>query len=230
MKISKALRGNRDLPQVESINLNALAGAGSGSDYEHVIVALPNLRQNAPAGTAGMYADNTMQIRWCMLTWEANLTGANTNNVTIQFNQRRGGNFLVNTTSSTTVTAGSLATITVGAGAAANCYIGQSLSVSGGTGTPETVVVTAYNPVLNTITAYFVNAHSGTYNVVAAPLATITYASGTNDSAWITRQLVPVQNTIKPGDVITVQRISNGTGLATPAVTVGVEWVEGGPQ
>lgn len=224
------MRPNRDLPQIEGINLNAQAGAGSGADYEHAIVALTNLRQGAASGTAGMQADNSMVIRWCMLTWEAALTGVATNNVTLNFLQRRGGSLLTSTTSSTAVAAAGSATITVGASGAVNCYVGQYLNISGGVGTAETVVVTAYNAALNTITANFANTHSGTYNVVAAPLATITYASGTNDSAWISRQIAALPNVIKPGDVVTLQRVSNGTGLATPAVTVEVEWIEVGGQ
>lgn len=230
MRMSKAMRANRDLPQLEGINLNSQSASGSGADYEHAIVTLPNLHQGAASGTAGMQADNSMVVRWCMLTWESALTGAATNNVTLNFLQRRGGSLLTNTTSSTTIAAAGSATITVGASGAVNCYVGQYLNISGGTGTAETVVVTAYNAVANTITANFANTHSGTYNVVSAPLATITYANGTNDSALVARQIAAVPNVIKPGDTLTIQRVSNGTGLATPAALVQVEWIETGGQ
>lgn len=224
MIISKATRGKRDLPQMESVSIVA-ATAGSGTDFENIIVSLPKLAQGAPSGTAGEQGDNTMVVRWFNLTWAAGVTGANTNTATIQLNQRRGGALLVNTTSSTAVAAAGSATITVGASGAVNCYVGQYLNISGGTGTPETVVVTAYNAATNTITANFANTHSSTYNVVSTPLASVTYVSGTNDSAFAPRQVAALANVIKPGDALTVSRVSAGTGLATPAGEAQIEWV-----
>lgn len=229
MKISKALRGNRDLPQLEAVSL-AAATAGSGTDYEQIIAVIPDLTQNGPSGSAGMQANNAMQIRWLTLCWNAAITGANTNYCTIQMKQRRAGALLVNTTSATAVTAGSAQTITVGASGAVNCYVGQSLDISGGTGTAETVIVTGYDPVANKITAYFANAHSSTYNVVATPLAQYSYTSGNNETAWVKHQLKALVNTVQPGDVIALARVSAGTGLATPIGYAGVEWVEAGPQ
>jgi hypothetical protein len=228
MRISKALRGNRDIPQLEGITQAAVA-AGSAADYEHVITGLPKLYTGAPAGMADAAADNTMIARWFLLTYEATLTGAATNYFNFQLNQRRAGALLVNTTSSTAVGAAGLNTITVGASGAVNCYVGQFLNITGGTGTAETVVVTAFNAVANTITANFANTHSSTYNVVAAPLASISYQNGTNEIAWVTRQISCYPNVIKPGDVLTLSRVSsNSTGLAQPLVTAEIEWITSG--
>lgn len=231
MRISKALRGNRDLPQLEGASLVA-ASAGSASDagFEQVIAVTPDLTKSAPSGSAGMQANNTMQIRWLLLTWLAAITGAATNNCTVMLKQWRAGALLTNTTSSTAVGAAGSATITVGAGGANNCYVGQYLDISAGTGSPETIVVTAFNAVANTITANFANTHSGTYNVISTPLAQVTYASGTNDAARVARQIAALPNSIKPGDVITIARLSAGTGLATPAGAAAIDWVESGPQ
>src|SRR6266704_1289104 len=230
MKMSKALRGNRDLPQMEAVTLAASA-AGTGTDYEHGITNVPNLRQSAPSGTAGMQADNTMSVRWFSLLPEAAITGAVTNNYTMKLMQRRAGVVLTSTTSSTAVAgAGTTVTLTTAAAGAANCYVGQSLDLTGGTGTAETIIVTAVVDTTH-ITAYFVNTHSGTYTLTSTPLAQVTYASGTNDAAWVARQLPYLVNIVKPGDTLTVARVSsNATGLASPVYTAVVEWVEGGPQ
>jgi hypothetical protein len=231
VKISKALRGNRDLPQLESAGLVA-ASAGTASDaaFEQILAVIPDLTKSAPSGSAGMQANNTMQVRWFLLTWLAAITGVVTNNCAVQLKQWRGGAVLTNTTSSTAVGAAGSATITVGAAGANNCYVGQYLDISGGTGTAETIVVTAFNAVSNTITANFANTHSGTYNVVSTPLASVSYGNGTNDAARVARQIVALPNTVKPGDVLTVVRVSAGTGLATPAGSASIEWVESGPQ
>jgi hypothetical protein len=231
VKISKALRGNRDLPQLESTSVaGASAGTASDAAFEQVIAVIPDLTKSAPTGTAGMQANNAMQIRWFLLSWLAAITGAATNNCSVQLKQWRGGAVLTNTTSSTAVGAAGSATITVGAGGANNCYVGQYLDISGGTGTAETIVVTAFSAVGNTITANFANTHSGTYNVVSTPLASVTYANATNDAARVPRQIAAFPNTVKPGDVLTVVRVSAGTGLATPAGSASIEWVEAGPQ
>jgi hypothetical protein len=230
MKISKALRGNLDLQQIECLNV-AAASAGSGSDFEHVIGYVADLTQGGPSGAAGMQAVNYQQIRYFTMVWEATMTGQATNYFTINFNQYRAGALLVNTTSSTSVSAAGSATITVGSGGAKNCYIGQYLNISGGTGTAETVQVTAFNANSNTITAVFANTHSGTYNVVAAPLATLAYSSSSvTDSKFVPHQIKALPNTVQAGDVITVARVSTGTGLASVAATFGYEWVCAGPQ
>jgi len=231
MKMSKALRGNLDLQQIECYALPALS-AGSAADVEHVIGYVTDLTQGGPSGAAGMQAYNGQQIRFFTAVWEATMTGQATHYFTLQFKQYRAGALLTNTTSSTTVSAAGSAQITVGSGAAVNCYVGQYLDISGGTGTAETVQVTAFDPVGNKITAVFANTHSGTYNVVSTPLAQRVYnSSSVTDAAWVPRQIAALPNTLKPGDVITVKRLSNdATGLASVAATVGYEWVCAGPQ
>jgi hypothetical protein len=229
MKMSKALRGNRDLPQLEAITF-AAATAGTGTDFEFQIATVPNLRQGAASGTAGMQADNTMSVRWLVLNYMAAITGTATNYATMQLNQYRAGVVLTNTTSATAVSvAGSVVTITTAASGALNCYVGQYLNLTGGTGTAETIVVSAVVDATH-ITAYFANTHSGTYTLTSAPLATYSYVSGNNEVKLVNHQLAALPNTIKPGDVLTVSRVSTGTGLATPIGYAMIEWVEGGPQ
>lgn len=69
----------------------------------------------------------------------------------------------VNTTATTAVTAGTTATITPAS--MKNISAGDNLSIFGGTGTAEIVTVLSTNA--TTFTAAFVNAHSGTYNIVS---------------------------------------------------------------
>lgn len=231
MKMSKALRGNLDLQQIETYALPAIT-AGSAADVEHAIGYVSDLTVGSPSGTSGFQAYNAQQIRYFTLVWEATMTGQATNFFTMQFKQYRAGALLTNTTSSTAVASAGSVQITVGSGKANNCYIGQYLDISGGTGTAETVQVTAFDSNANKITAVFANTHSGTYNVISTPLASLAYSStGVTDSAWNPRQLTALPNSLKPGDVITVKRLSNNaTGLASVAVTAGYEWVCAGPQ
>lgn len=67
---------------------------------------------------------------------------------------------------------------------------------------------------------------------VFATLATITFAAGTNASPFVPLQLKPAifNNVIAPNDVLAIQRVSNGTGLATPQGLVVVEWAPAGPH
>lgn len=107
-----------------------------------------------------------------------------------------------NTTSSTAVGGAGSATITPAS--MHGIFVGESLAISGGTGTAETVVVTAVTN--TTFTATFAGAHSGTYNIASA-----SYAG-------------PFE--LQEGDVLSLQRISNNvTGLATPVGLIQVEWV-----
>lgn len=225
MRISKALRPNRDLPQIESVNI---AAQTAGAAYEHAIVALPNLAQGAPSGTSGELPQNSLTLRWVQLVFEAALAGVATNNVTYNVNQYRAGSPPVNTTSATTIVAGQQV---VTPASMANITVNSKLVFSGGTGAAETVVVQSVNNSAGTFTATFANGHSGAYTIVSAPLATITYASGVNASKWVPVQLALTPgNYIAPGDVVTLQMASNGTGLATPALSVILEWVLSGPQ
>jgi len=68
----------------------------------------------------------------------------------------------VNTTSATTIIAGSNVTVTPAS--MSNIFVGQKLNFANGTGTAETVVV-KQTPSLTTFTADFVNGHSGAYTI-----------------------------------------------------------------
>lgn len=222
----KALGRNKDIPQLESY-AGVAASAGTGSDFEHIITALTDLTVGASSGMAGDVPSNTMSIRGFILTFEAAITGAATNNCTFNLRQYRGGSILATTTASTTVAVGS-ATITPAS--MAGIFVGQTLAISGGTGTAENVIVTAITS--TTFTAVFANTHSGTYNIAQAPLATITFGNGTNAVAYtalswaIGSSSFPLnRNYIRGGDVITIQRASNGTGLASTAFLAEIDWV-----
>lgn len=219
-RFARALGRNRDIPQIEAYSGAAVA-AGSAADFEHAITTIPDLTAGAPSGASGDIASNAMRIRFLSLTFEAAITGQATNNCTFNFRQYRGGSLVATTTASTTVSAAGSATITPGSMAA--IFVGQTLAISGGTGTAESVVVTAVTS--TTFTTVFANTHSGTYNIVQAPLATITFASGTNAAAWTPIQFAALNNIVQHGDVITIQRASsNATGLATTAYLAQAEW------
>lgn len=220
MRLARALGRNRDVPQLEAYSGVAVA-AGSAADFEHVITTIPDLTSGAPSGAVGDIASNSMRIRFATLTFEAAITGAATNNCTFNFRQYRGGSLVATTTASTAV--GAAGSVTITPASMAGIFVGQTLAISGGTGTAENVVVTAVTS--TTFTAVFANTHSGTYNIVQAPLATITFASGTNAAAWTPIQFTALQNIVKAGDVITIQRASsNATGLATTAYLAQIDW------
>src|SRR5713101_5414909 len=170
---------NRDLPQLETYQ-GAAVSAGSSSDFEHVIATVPDLTYLASTGMAGDIPLNTMSVRFCVLAFEATLTGANTNYCTFNFQQRRAGALLVNTTASTAVA--SAGSVVITPASMANIAGGVPLNISGGTGTAETII--PYNITPTTFTANFANTHSGTYNIISAPLASIIFVSGTNASAY----------------------------------------------
>ena len=218
---------HRDIPQLPTINQNASVAGGVATDFEHVIYVAPNLTGGISAGESGDMPLNALNVRYAILIFEAALTGAATNNFTLNFIQRRGGNILVNTTAPTTVTGAGIFTITPAS--MANIQLNSRLVFSGGTGATETVVVTAVTP--TTFTAAFANNHSGAYTITSAPLATITYAAGVNEAAFVPHQFtIPMSpaNQLNAGDVVTIQRISNGTGLANPAFTAGLDMVPAG--
>lgn len=216
---------NRDIPQIEGTRFLA-ATAGTGTDFENIFATVPDLTVGAPTG-ASFFGDvnNTMTIRSVQLTWEAAITGANTNNFTLNINQYRAGAVLVNTTSSNTITSGAF---TVTPASMAGIYSGQALTFSGGTGTAETVYI--YNVTSTTFTATFANGHSGGYTIVSAPIASITYASGTNASKWVPTAMTITQkvNYIQRNDILTVARVSLGTGLASPNGFIQVDWLPSG--
>lgn len=222
---------NRDIPQIEGLNF-AAATAGTGTDFELMFATIPDLTVGAPTGASFFGAvNNTMKVRNIQLTWGANLTGAATNNFTININQYRAGAAVVNTASATTVSGAGVTTITPTS--MAGIYNGQALTFSGGTGATETVYV--YNVTSTTFTANFANNHSGGYTIVAAPIATVTYGSGTNDTKWIPRNFGLSGMTqkviyIQRNDVLTIARVSAGTGLASPAGFIQLDWEPSGPK
>jgi hypothetical protein len=222
-RFSRVIGRNRDIPQFASYQGAAAAG-GTAADFERPIVALTDLTLNAPSGSVGSIVSNAMSARACILTFMAAITGDNTNNCAFSFVQYRSGAILVNTTSATTITAG---TRTVTPTSMTNLYNGQQLIFSGGTGATETVVI--YNLTPTTFQATFANGHSGAYAITSAPLASTTFQTGVNASAIVPIQFASAINYIKGGDVITIKRVSNNvTGLATPAFDARIDWVPAG--
>ncbi len=113
---------------------------------------------------------------------------------------------MANTTSSTAVSVAGSTVITPAS--IYGIHVGDTLSITGGTGTAEDVVVTAVTA--KTFTATFANTHSGTYTIQ-------TVAATSNPF------------TIIGGDVLTWNRISNNTtGIATPVGTLCIDWVPAG--
>jgi hypothetical protein len=214
MQIDRVLGQYRDVTIPPSILVPA-ATAGTGTDFEHVVFALTQLA--TASGAAGEMPNNRLNVRSALLTFEAAITGAATNNFTLNVWQKRSGALLVNTNSATTITAGQQ---TVTPASMANIVPGAQLVFSGGTGAAETVAVQSVTS--TTFTAVFANGHSGGYTITSAPLATVTYASGTNEAALVPHQFnvaMLAANALAPGDVITIQRVSAGTGLASPSFT-----------
>lgn len=219
-QLSKSDGLHRDVP-LGATRFVANAAAGSGADYEHILVVLPDLTKMAGPGQKGILPLNAMEVRQIIWVTEAVLTGAATNNFAWQVLQKRAGALLVSTTTATAV--GAPGSVTVTPAAMTNIFAGTQLLVDVGAA-QETVVVTATTS--TTFTATFANTHSGTWNVVSAPLASVTYASGTNEAALVPRQIAALApNVILPGDILTFKRVSsNATGLASPAATVQIDW------
>lgn len=220
----KALGRNRDIPQLEAYSGSA-ANAGTSSDFEHIVTALTDLTTNAPSGGVSDVPNNAMSIRYFLLTFEAAITGQNTDYCTFRFRQYRGGTLVASTTATTAVASAGLTTITPAS--MANIFVGQSLDISGGTGTAETVIVQSVTS--TTFSAIFANTHSGTYNIVQSPLASVSFVNGTNAAAWTPLQYKAKANVVQRGDVITVQRVSStSTGLASPAYIASIDWTSAG--
>ncbi len=95
-------------------------------------------------------------------------------------------------------------------------HVGDYLAISGGTGTAETVQVTAVTA--TTFTATWANTHSGTYNIATTPQTT------GNNTIVANEPFV-----ILGGDVLALGRVSNNaTGIATPLLQVAVELLPAG--
>ena len=225
MQLDKVLGKHRDITLFESINLNSSSAAGATADYEHIVFMLP--QPNGSAGTLGDLPINALNVRTILIGFEGAITGAATNNFTLNIWQRRNGTFLVNTTSATAITAGSSVTVTPTS--MQNILTGSQLVFSGGTGSTETVTVLSVTP--TSFVANFASNHSGAYTITSAPLATVTYGAGVNETQFVPHQFsVPVNkaNMMVPLDCITIQRVSNGNGMASPSLTVGLDLVPAG--
>lgn len=213
---------HRDFPLGPSVRLPA-GTAGSANDYESVLFAVPDLTKLAGSGQAGALPLNDLRARLVNIITEATLTGAATHNFSWQVLHKRAGALLVSTTTATAVSAAGSVEITPAS--MANIVVGTALLVDTGA-SAETVVVTSKTAA--TFTATFANTHSSTWNVVSAPLASVTYASGTNETALTPHEIATqyTANSIHPGDIITFKRVSSdSTGLASPAVTVQLDLV-----
>ena len=217
---------HRDIPQLEGFNINVTVGGGSGSDYEHVVAIVPDLSKLnlVPSGYVGALPINYQVIRLIMLVWEANVTGVATNNFTINFNQRRAGNLLVNTTINNGSSIGP-GLVTVQPTSITNIFNGMQLSFTGGTAETVTVFNVQANASPATFQCQLVNSHANASAIVSVPLATITYAAGVNDTAFIPRYFTPTPHFLKAGDIITMQRVSNGTGLSNPSGSAIIDWM-----
>lgn len=212
---------HRDMPLGHS-RFIAAGTAGSANDYEHVLAVVPDLTKLAGSGQAGDLPLNAMTLRMVALVTEANLTGAATNNFTWNILQKRGAALLVNTSTSTAVS--SAGSVAITPSAMTNIFVGTQLLVDSGA-SAETVVVTAVTS--TTFTATFANTHSSTWNIVSAPLVSIAYTSSSvTETALTPHQIAAIKpNILLPGDILTFQRVSsNSTGLASPALTVQLDW------
>src|SRR5262249_47561812 len=77
------------------------------------------------------------------------------------------------TTSATTLSAGSSQVVQLTAADVAKLVVGQLINFANGTGAAEDVIVTAVDRTNNTMTAFFVNAHSGAYSIVTGRAASV---------------------------------------------------------
>jgi hypothetical protein len=228
MRMTRALGSNRDLPQVESF-YSASAAAGTGTDYEHPILVIPDLTKLLiPSGSAGDQPYNDLYVRSLMITPEAAVTGAATNNYLWGFRQYRAGSVInqINTTNTGSISTGAQ-TVTPATGTLMQYIaVGTVLHIAAGGGTAEDVIVTAVTSA--TFTATFGFTHTAGTAITGVYLAATWYNGGTvTEAAYTTRQYTPIPNQFLPGDVLTFRRISYGTGLSggSPNVTAIAEWV-----
>ena len=194
--------------------------AGSASDFERPLITIPPLSLLAGSGQAGSMPYQPLTLRIVSLVYEAIITGSSTHFFSWNVRQLRGGVILVNTTGSAIAATG-LQTCTPAA--MTNIAVGVPLLCDSG-GSQETVVPVAVTA--TTFTAVFANTHSNGFAIVSQPLATIAYKTGTNEAAYVPDNLKAVQkNLILPGDLITLQRVSNDvTGLTQPNVLVELDF------
>ena len=231
-KLHRLMGKNRDVTLGAQIRIPSAAAAGA-NDYEMVVFTVPDLTKIAPtvSGTAGFVPQNAAYVRSIMLTPEAAITGAATNFFAWNVRQYRAGSLvaLINTTSATTITAGSGVVVTPAS--MAGIQVGTILYFSGGTGTAEYVIVTAVTA--TTLTATFANNHSGAYTIVSNNIASVAYSgTGVTEAAYTTHQsgvgafTIPTPHKLIAGDVLTLARQTFGTGLSggSPALTVMIDY------
>lgn len=223
------LLGNRDL-QITDLDRIAGATAGTGTDYEMALLLVTDLTKITPTvtGEAGALPPNDLYIRAVSVAAEAALTGAATNNFIWQVRQWRGGAALnqYSLTSSSSIAVGANTLTLSNASGTQNVRVGDMIYISGGTGTAEYAQITAVAPGTPSITFTAANTHSGAYTMVCTALASVWYNSGSvTEAQFVIHQLNCIPHYLKPGDVVTFQRQSFGTGLASPALSVQVDYV-----
>lgn len=185
-RLDTSIGRRRDWPQLESYALAAIsAGTGADPAQDLVVCHLPDVTKAlAPLalaeGVQGGIPTNQMVGRLFSMTsgGAANTAGNATNNCDYRVNVWRNSagtasavlmgcifyyKMSVATTAPTTITAGSRQTVTPAA--MTGIVPGMALHFSGGTGTGETVYVLAVTS--TTFDAFFVNAHSGAYNITS---------------------------------------------------------------
>jgi len=187
-----------------------------------------------PSGASGDIPNNVLYLDSAILVVEAALTGAATNNFLWQFRQYRAGAVLNQyALSSVTAIAVGANTIVVTQAAPAqqplqNVRVNDPVYISGGVGTAEWVQITAVNITNGTVTFTAANVHSGAYTIACSALASVWYnGAGVTETAYLPHQLSIIPNAIKGGDTVTVQRLSFGTGLASPAFSASLSYVLG---
>lgn len=225
--LSRILGSRQDIPFIAGVNL---AAATATTDYEHPILAIPNITVGASSGSASMYPGNDIYIRYLAITPEAAITGAATNNCILGFRQYRAGTLLnqISTQNTSSISAGSRTVTPVTGTLMKNIQVGTVLHIAAGGGTAEDVIVTAVNYTAGTFTATFGFSHSANTAITGQYLAAVWYNAGTvTEAAYTTRQLTPIANQFLPGDVLTFAHTHYGTGLSggPPALSVFAEYV-----
>lgn len=225
--LSRILGSRQDIPFVSTEQFPA---ASATTDYEHAVLVIPNIAQGASSGSASMYPVNDIYIRSLLLTPEAAITGAATNNCILGFRQYRAGSVVnqINTQNTGSITAGSRTVTPVTGTLMKNIQVGTVLHIAAGGGTAEDVIVTAVSYTAGTFTATFGFTHNANTAITGQYLAAIWYnAAPVTEAAYTTHQIVPIANQFLPGDVLTFQHIHYGTGLSggPPAISVFAEYV-----
>jgi hypothetical protein len=211
------------MPQIEIANF---AQATGNNDYDHPIIYLPDLTKGAPSGAAGLMPANDLYLRSVTIIPEANITGAATNNMLVGIKQYRAGAAVnqISTQNTGSISTGSQTVTPVTGTLMANIAVGTVLHVAAGGGTAEDVKVTAVTS--TTFTATFGFTHTANTAITGIYLAAVWYdGAGVTETSKTPHQLVAIPNQILPGDYLSLARVSFGTGLTTPALSIALEWV-----